>query len=72
MVGGPVCGVPVRFYKLKRERTDYAPVCCRPYGHPGRHLSRAAVEHAKEHWRENRHRYRPPKMSAPGDRTEPC
>jgi hypothetical protein len=50
-----ICGVPLKFYNLDRPRTDYAPVCHRPPHEGPRHMSAAAVEHARQYLRDRRH-----------------
>jgi len=65
---GPICGHPMAFYELGRERNDLFPVCHRPphaereqaEGRRIRHMSKAAVDHARAHWRDRRHRYERP------------
>ena len=54
----PVCGHPVKFYRLDRPRTDYAPVCYRPPHEGGRHMSPASWEKSVMYQRERTKRAR--------------
>lgn len=53
--GDPICGRPLRYYKLSRPRSDIYPVCHRRPGHNGKCLSWAAMERNRQNaaaWRE--------------------
>jgi hypothetical protein len=63
---GAICGHPMKFYELARERNDLFPSCHRPPGHaerdlaagrPVRHMSRASMDAERQRSRQNRWRY---------------
>lgn len=56
-MNGPICGKPMRFYRLNRPRTDGFPVCHRPPHEGDHHLSLAAMERHRAVNRATRHLY---------------
>lgn len=69
-VTGSRCNRPLRYYD-KPDRTDFFPVCWRPAGHPGKHLSRFAYLNELKRQAGFRQGHRSGKMTAADDKTRP-